>query len=578
MIFRTLVRDLALITVLACLFGCAKSGGPPAATAPPAAVQLGMGTESMPRVPKTMADWARGAMLFDGLGEFHRAITTSSPAAQQYFDQGMRLMWAFNHDEATRSFAKAAELDPTCASCFWGLSLTVGPNYNLPFMTEERGKVAWEALTKAKEYAPHAAPVEQALIEALIKRYPNPNALDPSSGAPILAEYADSMKGVAMQFSEDLDVQTLYAESLMNLNAWKLWTTDAIPAPGTQQIIAVLESVLARDPLHVGANHYYVHTMEGSPHPEQAAKSAERLKTLMPAAGHLVHMPAHILQRVGRYEDAAEANRLAAVADQAYLSRTRPLDYYPMYTAHNYQFLAYSAAAEGRKAETLAATEKSRSVMSDEMMLAMPGVDWYVAESYAAQVRFGLWDDLLAVPAPNQKLPGLTGGYLFGRGMALAAKGRIDEAKSVVGRLQHLAADIPSDAPAGQNSLKDVLAVAVPIVQARIADAQHHQKDAVSLLRKAVAAEDRLAYDEPKNWFFPARHLLGAQLLQTGNATEAEIVYREDLRQNPANGWALYGLSAALKAQGKTQEAGKVTKQFNIAWQNADILLSASAY
>ena len=575
-----LVRDIALITVLACLTGCAKSGGPPAepATVAPAAVQMDIGSESMPRVPESMADWARGAMLFDGLGKFHRAITTSSLESQQYFDQGMRLMWAFNHDEATRSFARAAELDPTCASCFWGLSLTVGPNYNLPFMTEERAKVAWDALAKAREYAPHAAPVEQALIEALTKRYPNAKALHPSSGAPILAEYANAMKGVAGQFSEDLDVQTLYAESLMNLNAWKLWTPDGKPVPGTEQIVAVLESVLAREPLHVGANHYYVHTMEGSPHPEQAAVSAERLKTMMPAAGHLVHMPAHILQRLGRYEDAAEANRLAAVADQAYLSRTRPLDYYPMYTAHNYQFLAYSAAAEGRKAETLAATEKSRSVMSDEMMLAMPGVDWYVAESYAAQVRFGLWDDLLAAPAPNQRLPGLTGGYLFGRGMALAAKGRIDEAKAAASALQHLAAAIPSETPAGQNTLKDVLAIAVPIVQARIADAEHHRKDAASLLRQAVAAEDRLAYDEPKNWFFPARHLLGAQLLQAGNATEAEIVYREDLRQNPANGWALYGLSAALKAQGKTQEAEKVAKQFKIAWQNADILLTASAY
>lgn len=212
------------------------------------AIQMDMGIESMPRVPKTIVDWAQAAMLFGGLGEFHRAITTSSPKSQQYFDQGMRLMWAFNHDEAIRSFAKAAELDPTCASCFWGLSLTVGPNYNLPFMTEERAKVAWDALAKAREYASHVAPIEQALIEALTKRYPNAKALNPSSGAPILAEYANAMKGVAVQFSEDLDVQTLCAESLMNLNAWKLWTPDGKPAPGTQQIIAALESVLAPRP------------------------------------------------------------------------------------------------------------------------------------------------------------------------------------------------------------------------------------------------------------------------------------------------------------------------------------------
>jgi tetratricopeptide (TPR) repeat protein len=575
----TLVRDIALIAVLACLFGCSKSGRPQTpTTAAPAAPPMAMGSDSMPRVPQSMVDWARGAMLFDGLGEFHRAITTSSPESQQYFDQGMRFMWAFNHDEATRSFAKAAELDPTCAACFWGLSLTVGPNYNLPFMSEERAKVASDALAKAREFAPHAAPVEGALINALAKRYPNAKALDPASAAPVLADYANAMKSVAAQFSGDLDVQTLYAESLMNLNAWKLWTADGKPVAGTEQIVAVLEAVLARDPLHVGANHYYVHTLEGSAHPEQATASAERLKTLMPAAGHLVHMPGHIFQRVGRYEDAAEANRQALAADGVYLSRTRPLDYYPMYTAHNYQFLAYSAATEGRKAETLAATANSRRMMSDAMLLTMPGVDWYVAESYAAQVRFGLWDELLAASAPNHELPGLMGGYIFGRGVALAAKGRIDEAKAALGELQHLAAASASDAPAGQNTLKQVLAIAVPIVQARIAAAEHRSDDAASLLRQAVAAEDRLAYDEPKNWFFPARHLLGAQLLQAGNAAEAEAVFRQDLRQNPANGWALYGLSAALKAQGKRREADKATKQFKIAWQNADIQLSASAY
>jgi tetratricopeptide (TPR) repeat protein len=298
----------------------------------------------------------------------------------------------------------------------------------------------------------------------------------------------------------------------------------------------------------------------------------------MPAAGHLVHMPCHIFQRVGRYEDAAEANRLAAIADRAYLSRTRPLDYYPMYTGHNYQFLAYSAAVEGRKAETLAATENSRRVLSDEMLLEMPGADWYVAESYAARVRFGLWDELLAAPPPNQKLPGLTAGYLYGRGVALAAKGRTDEAKAALGELQLLAAAIPPDAPAGQNTLKDVLAIAVPVVQARIATAEQHHDYAASLLRQAVAAEDRLAYDEPKNWFFPARHLLGALLLHAGKPAEAEVVYREDLRQSPANGWALYGLGAALKAQGKTQEAERVAQQFKVAWQNADIQLTASAY
>jgi tetratricopeptide (TPR) repeat protein len=307
--------------------------------------------------------------------------------------------------------------------------------------------------------------------------------------------------------------------------------------------------------------------------------SAARLKDLAPAAGHLVHMPAHIFQRLGRYEDAAQANRNGALDDDAYQARTRPLDYYPVvYAAHNYQFLAYSAAMEGRKVETIAAVDSSRRVASDEMLLEMPGMDWYVAESYVGRVRFGLWEEMLALPPPNPKLVGLTGGFLFGRGVALAANGRVNEARTTLAELQKLDASVPADALAGQNTVKDVLAVAIPIVQARIAAADHRSSEALSLLREAVAAEDRLAYDEPKDWLFPARHLLGAELLRAGAATEAERVYREDLKQNPANGWSLYGLSAALKAQGKPAEAARVTRQFEDAWKHSDITLSASAF
>jgi tetratricopeptide (TPR) repeat protein len=488
-------------------------------------------------------------------------------------------MWAFNHDEATRSFAKAAELDPTCASCLWGVSLTVGPNYNLPFLSEQRAKVAYQALQQAKQNARGASPVEQALIAALAKRYPTNLPLDPASAIPILVAYAGAMKDVAQRFSQDLDVQTLYAESMMNINAWKLWNPEGKPAPGTEQIVAILESVLARDPRHIGANHYYVHALEASPHPEKGLGAAERLKGLAPAAGHLVHMPAHILQRVGQYEDAAEANRKAVIADADYIGRTHPPDYYPvMYTAHNYQFLAYSAAAEGRKAETVSAVDHSRGTVSDEMLLEMPGTDWYVAESYAARVRFGRWEEMLALPAPDSKLIGLTVGYLYGRAVALAATARIAESRSTLNELQKVAAAAPADAAAGQNTLKSVLAIAIPIMEARIADSEGRSKDVLTLLGQAVAAEDRLAYDEPKNWFFPARHLLGAALLKQGEASEAEGVYREDLRQNPANGWSLYGLSVALKTQRKAKEATQVAKQFAESWRYSDITLVASAF
>lgn len=561
--------------------GCGKSVAPQptAASAASAAIPAGAEGQQAMHLPTSIAEWARGAILFEGLGDVHRPVTTRSPEAQRYFDQGLSLMWAFNHDEATRSFAKAAELDPECASCFWGVALTVGPNYNLPFLSEQRAKIAFEAQREAGRRAPGSTPVEQALIAALARRYPAARPLDPQSAIPILTSYADAMKDVAQRYPQDLDVQTLYAESMMNINAWKLWKPDGTPASGTEQIVGILEGVLARDPRHLGANHYYVHAVEASPHPENALLAAERLKSLAPAAGHLVHMPAHILQRVGRYEDAAAANRAAAVADAAYLSRTHPLDYYPvMYTAHNYQFLAYSAAAEGRKAETITAVDRSRGSVSDEMLLEMPGTDWYVAESYAARLRFGLWEELLALPAPNPKLIGLTAGYLHSRAVALAATGQLAASRSTLDELRKLAAAAPADSAAGQNTLKSVLAIALPIAEARIADGEGRLNDSIALLRQAVAAEDRLAYDEPKNWFFPARHLLGAALLRQGAATEAESVYREDLRQSPVNGWSLYGLCVALKLQGRKAEAEQVAKNFAESWKRADVTLTASAF
>ena len=577
-------RPSWLIVVMASLLvleGCGHATSPPPQINPPPTPQAQSPDSQhvpMAHLPSTTADWARGALQFDGLGDTHRAVTTSSSESQKYFDQGMSLMWGFNHDEATRSFAKAAELDPRCASCYWGVSLTVGPNYNLPFLGEERAKVAFAALHLAEANAAAASPVEQALIATLAKRYPSAQPLDSTSEVPALNAYAAAMKDVAARFTKDLDVQTLYAESLMNLHAWKLWAPDGRPAPGTAEIVATLEAVLARNPQHLGANHYYVHAIEASPDPEKAIAAADRLKNIAPAAGHLVHMPAHILQRIGRYEDAAEANRRATTADDAYVERTHPLDYYPvMYTAHNYQFLAYSTAMEGRRAETISAVNGSRKAVSDQMLLEMPGTDWYVAEIYTARVRFGLWDELLALPAPSAELQGLTCGYFFGRAAAQAATGHVDEARTTLGDLKQLAANVAPDAAAGQNSLKDVLAIAIPIVQAKIAGAEHRANDEIEFLRQAVAAEDRLAYDEPKDWFFPTRHLLGAALLRQGNAREAEGVFRDDLKQNPGNGWSLFGLNAALNALGRTSDAVAVEKQFRSAWKRSDVALTASA-
>jgi tetratricopeptide (TPR) repeat protein len=522
-------------------------------------------------------DWARGAQLFDGLGNFHRQISTPSPQAQQYFDQGMRLMWAFNHDESSRSFARAAQLDPKCAICLWGVALTVGPNYNMPMMAEARARVAYDSLACAQRLLDGASAPERALIGALKARYPQPAALDPSNEGPVLQAYSKAMQRVAAQFPRDDDIQTMYAESLMNLNAWKLWSSDGKPAPGTEEIVRTLETVMARNPAHPGANHYYVHAIEASPHPEKAVAAAERLRGMMPAAGHLEHMPAHIMQRVGRYEDAAEANRKGAAADQTYLGKTKPLDYYGMYVAHNYQFLAYSTAMEGRRAETLEAMKQMRAAFPEDLMLAMPGPDWYGAEPYLAMVRFGLWDQVLAEPRPNPALKSLTGAYLFASAMALAATNRVAQATQRLEDLNALRAALPADATAGFNAAADVLRLAATIAKSQIERAQRHPDAAIATLTEAVALEDKLGYDEPADWFFPVRHLLGAELLRAGKNTLAESVYREDLRRNPGNGWSLFGLAQALRAQGKSGEAAATDALFREAWKHADVTLTASA-
>lgn len=526
--------------------------------------------------PQSLQQWAKGAQQFSGLGTFHRKVTTNSKDAQAYFDQGMRFIFAFNHDEATRSFAKAAELDPKCAACLWGVALTLGPNYNMPMMAQARAKVGWDAVEKAKALS--STPVEHALIVALEKRFDGAKPLDPMSGPPRIDAYADAMKDVAAKYPGDLDVQTLYAEALMNKNPWKLWSADGKPGADTNEIVAILERVLAKDANHPGANHYYIHALEASPHPEKALAAANRLGGMMPGAGHLDHMPAHIYQRVGQYEASAEANRQGAKADADYYKRTAALDYYPMYTSHNYQFLASSAAMEGRRAETLDAVAKSRGSISDDLLAGMGGVDWYVAFSYQAMLRFGLWDEALKASAPSAKLSGLTVAYQEARATALAAKGRVDEADQAAAALDAAMAKTPDDYRCGQNLAKNCYAVSSLRAHARIALARHQTDKGLDLLRQAVAREDKLGYDEPSDAFFPTRHVLGAELLKAGKAQEAEAVYRADLKQNAENGWALYGLKAALEAEGKKAEAADVGKRFATAWKHADIALTASAY
>ena len=526
----------------------------------------------------TIGDWGRGAQIFEGLGDFHRAASTSSPEAQRFFDQGMRFVWAFNHDEATRSFARAAQVDPGCAICYWGVALTLGPNYNMPVMAEARARVGWDALAKARQNAATATPVERALIGALEQRFAGPGPLDPSNSAPRLAAYVAAMREVAAKFPDDSDVKVLFAEGLMNTNPWKLWNADGSPGPGTPEIVETLQAVLARDPDHPGANHYLIHAVEASRNPGLALESAEALKDMMPSAGHLVHMPSHIMQRVGRYEEAAEANRLGAAADLDYLKKTAAPDYYPMYLVHNFQFLAFAAAMEGRSGEAISASRAARSAMPDAMLVSMPGLDWSIGYLYDALIRFGRWEEMLAETAPDPRLTGLSVSFHQARATAFAATGNVARANDELALSQHLIASAPADAGQGMNVAKSVYAVGQLKAAARVASTEGDPAKAIALLTEASSLEDKLSYNEPEDIFFPVRHLLGAALLDANRPSEAEAVFREDLVRHPANGWSLAGLRGALVSQQRQQEAGQVELLLQDAWAHADVKVSRSAF
>lgn len=550
------MKLLALLLLVAA--GCSKSATP--STQPHA-----HGSAAM----RDLDSLAAGAMLFDDLGTHSRKVQTSNREAQRYFDQGLRLLYGFNHDEAARSFAQALKLDPRCAMCAWGVAYALGPNYNVP-MLADRFALAWTALGKARALAPDTPPVERALIGALATRYSGPEPHGPEAQKPLDIAYANAMRTVAKQFPADDDVQVLAAEALMDVNPWKLWTKTGEAAPGTPEIVATLETVLARSPNHPGANHYYIHAIEASPHPERGLPAAKRLPGLMPGAGHTVHMPAHIYQRVGMYEQASQANRDAIEADRAYLAKTKPPGYYPMYIGHNYGFLAYSTSMEGRSVESLAAARAAAKAIPPEMLAAMPGMDFFPAEPLLVMVRFGKWDELLAEPRPDPRYHALTGLWLHAHGMALAAKGRTDEAQADLDALRALITKVPADEQASNNPTRALLEVGGKALEARIAEARKDPA-ALELWAAAVALEDNLTYAEPADWFYPIRHFQGAALLAANRPAEAEAVYRADLAQHPHNGWALSGLAQALRAEGRTDEARRVEQELEVAWRHADV-------
>ncbi len=524
----------------------------------------------------SLSSLAEGAALISDLGSHHLEVTGASAQAQGFFDQGLRLAYGFNHDEAARSFAKAATLSPTCAMCFWGIALTLGPNYNTP-MLPDRSKLIWEALRSARALK-SATPVERALVDALAKRYAGP---EPSNDQPRYdAAYAVAMRKVARRFPDDLDVKTLFAEALMDVRPWRLWTADGKAEPGTQEIVTALEQVMAKAPQHPGATHYYIHAIEASPHPELATAAADRLPSLMPAAGHVVHMPAHIYQRTGRYVEAAEANRRAIKVDDAYLAKMRAPGYYGMYLGHNHGFLAYAAAMLGRSNEAIASAQAASAAIPAGMLDTMPGMDFISAETTLARVRFGRWKELLGDEVPPAKYPVLAALHLHGVAMAKASLGRIGEAEQDLAALEKIAAAYPKTLLAGpsNNSAKQVVDVAAMVVRARIAEKRGALPEAIQHYRAAVDIEDHLAYNEPADWFYPVRQLLGAVLLDAGKSGEAEAAFSADLARNPNNGWSLFGRWQALLKLSRAADAIVVKKAFDAAWSSADITLTRAAF
>jgi len=517
---------------------------------------------------------SRPVPLVPGLGNSHHSIRTSSAEAQQYFDQGMDYLFAFNHDEARRSFAKAAELDPHAAMPHWGVALAVGPNYNDIDIGHTREQAAFVAITKAKQLAARGPAIERDYIDALGTRY----AEDTKHDLHVQGErYAKAMAALVASHPDDLDAATLYAESLMDLHPWQLWTSDGKPAEGTETIVSTLQSVLLRDPSHVGANHFLIHAVEASPDPSLALVCAERLKTLAPAAGHLVHMPAHIYQRVGDFTDAAAANRHAITADQAYFNAQNLHSagemYYDMYYVHNIHFLASSCSMEG-DAEC---TAKAAQQLVDYVTPAFAKdkvVEWFMPTQPWMLVRFDRWDEILKSPAPPKEMFILNAFWHYARGAAYVAlkqpQQAVVERSALAKAIQNLPADIPPDF---NNPAKAALELALTVLDARMAEARGDRIPAIVLWKKAVASLDNFAYNEPADWYYPVRESLGGALLRDGQAVEAEAVFRRDLQLNPCSGRSLFGLWQSLLIEKRPDDAAFVKAQFDAAWSHATITL-----
>lgn len=519
------------------------------------------------------ADAPATVPLFEGMSDYRRPVTTASAEAQRYFDQGLIWTFAFNHDEAIRSFTEAARLDPDCAMAYWGIALCHGPHINNPVVPEERSKAAWAALQQALARREKASPVERALIDALSKRYADPA---PADRVPLDRAYAAAMKEVWLAHPKDADVGHLYAEALLDLQPWDLWTKAGEPKGNTMEILAVLEATIALSPRHSGAHHLYIHAVEASPFPEKGIPSSEFLRDAVPAAGHLVHMPAHIDVQVGEWAKSSLANEKAAEADRLYRRISPRQGFYNVYMLHNHHFLAFAEMMQGRSAGALAAARAMIAGVPEEFQRANAAmVDGYMAIEIEALMRFGRWDELLALAPPHERFPVTTSLWRFARAASLGAKGEAESARKEQALFRAAAAKVPAEAMMAINPAPTVLTIADRMLEGELLFREGKIDESVKSLREAVAIEDSLAYMEPPDWMQPVRHTLGAVLLKAGRVEEAEKVYREDLKVWPENGWSLFGLWRCLAARG-SDEAAAVRKRFERTFARADIELGAT--
>ena len=516
----------------------------------------------------------------NGFGKVHHPVKTSNPQAQRLFEQAMALDYGFNHGQAEQCFREAARLDPNMPMAYWGIALVLGTNYNLP-VDDAREKLAYENVRKAVALSANAPRNERDYIQALAKRYtgePNPDY------DRLEAAYHDAMREVYQTYPDDLDAATLFAESGMNLHPWKLYDRAGQPAPGTDEIVAVLESVLKRDPNHIGANHFYIHAVEASTHPEAALASAQRLAALAPASGHIVHMPSHIYIRTGDHESGEKTNVAAVRVDDAYFAVAHPQGIYPlMYYTHNIHFIAAENAFMGNYAASLQAAKRVQEqaaphVKEPGMLAGM--IDFYYSLPLQIMVRFHRWNEIMALPQPDASQPVTTVAWHYARALAAVNTSQADQVRNEFAALNAAA---PAMAKITTNSTGPHNSEVIPqmmseVVQARLAKAQHQTDATIEHLQKAVSLEDTLDYAEPPDWLAPMRESLGAALLQAGKAAQAEAIFREDLKRNPRNPRSLFGLAETLKAEGETTEAAAVRQQFQRAWSKADIKLTLADF